>query len=570
MDASTGSCSCKVGSYDVTGLVCAGGEWVGGWRRSSAPGPGPVAFTVYHVLRAGELCVGLVVTCYALSWTTQTAAAAALGAKVKSRVVVCAVCEEAEAVRAPSAQAAESLTCHPSCSIPRPVQTSKPLVRASRSSFNPCHRFHEHKCTTAGSGFQLRIACSRRRAWEGSARLGPDRHWRPHRPRPGCSWLTGSPAWLRPQGCVLSTRSRNRRKLEPSKQQYGAFLLLPGSACIKSGIFQTSLAMSRVRHSLDILLHHRAPHETRMPSILSAVDQPSLSLRLGPDAFPGRSNKHSPQTADSLRADEVGGCPFAKRAQAQAGSPQSLYGLPRSASTSQCPVSGRFAPTGPPPAELDASAVPPPALAQAPDELARLWNEQTSSSVLYIPPLLSRLPHSTPAPSSSITSLPDTSVSWTDTHLPSIDPASLRLHAALRHLRPLTNAYAFVPYAAAFNWAALDLGLGPDSAREWYVVAFRSRRSPAADPVKLARADRLAHEEAVESGGLLGYWYGSAEGNAEGANLATCVWMSRAHALAANVGPRHMEAVALAKVSLALFGWRRGREPERPSGRDPC
>lgn len=295
--------------------------------------------------------------------------------------------------------------------------------------------------------------------------------------------------------------------------------------------------MSRFQHTLANLLARRAP--SRMPSILSTLDGSRHSGRASP-APPG-PNAHPAWNNTPVTADAAGGCPFAKQA-------QSSNSGSASASTSKCPVSGRFAPTTPPPAELDSSAVPEPAVARAPAELEQLWNEP-AASVLYIPPLLSRLPPTptlgpTADPSSG---LPDSSVSWTDSHLPSIDPASARLHSALRHFRPVTNAYAFVPYAAAFNWGQLDLG--PDAQREWYVVAFRSLRSPAADPELLGRADRLAHEEAVGNGGLLGYWYGNATSNEKGANLATCIWMSRAHALAANTGERHQEAVALARVS---------------------
>lgn len=294
--------------------------------------------------------------------------------------------------------------------------------------------------------------------------------------------------------------------------------------------------MSRFQHTLASLFPRRSP--TRMPSISSTSDggRASAGVERGPNACPGLSTRLS-------KAAAAGGCPFAQP-------PQSGPAASPLSGSSQCPVSGRFAPTSAPPAWLAASVVPVPAVARQPSELEQLWNEP-AASVLYIPPLLSRLPDTplTATLYSPPSSLPDSAVSWTDSHLPAIDTASHRLHDALRHFRPVTNAYAFVPYADAFNWSEMDLGL--DTEREWYVVAFRSLRAPEADPERLGRADRLAHEEAVTNGGLLGYWYGNATCNEKGANLATCIWMSRAHALAANTGPRHREAIALAKVSCA-------------------
>ena len=99
-----------------------------------------------------------------------------------------------------------------------------------------------------------------------------------------------------------------------------------------------------------------------------------------------------------------------------------------------------------------------------------------TSPVLFLPPLLSSLPHGlyhTPAPS------PDQPPLKTETHLPDIDPASLSLHKALHYFSPLNPYYATQPYAESFNWDALRLP--EDQEREWYVVAFRSRRKPGSD-----------------------------------------------------------------------------------------
>jgi hypothetical protein len=62
----------------------------------------------------------------------------------------------------------------------------------------------------------------------------------------------------------------------------------------------------------------------------------------------------------------------------------------------------------------------------------------------------------------------------TETRLPDIDPVSLSLHKALHHFRPLSSDYASTPYADAFNWHELELPI--DEEREWYCVAFVSKR----------------------------------------------------------------------------------------------
>lgn len=89
----------------------------------------------------------------------------------------------------------------------------------------------------------------------------------------------------------------------------------------------------------------------------------------------------------------------------------------------------------------------------------------------------------------------------------------------------------------------------------------------------LSEADRAAHEEAVQNGGvspiimfptqdsqidvfvlpkLLMYWYGIPD-QETGLNLATCVWQSRSHALAAHTRPKHIRAMRLAASSYASY-----------------
>lgn len=98
-----------------------------------------------------------------------------------------------------------------------------------------------------------------------------------------------------------------------------------------------------------------------------------------------------------------------------------------------------------------------------------------SSTVLYLPPLLSSLPQGVTVPPIST----DRSPLATETHLPDIDPVSLSLHKALHFFRPVSEDYAALPYHLAFNWSELELP--EDEEREWYAVAFRSRRKKGSD-----------------------------------------------------------------------------------------
>jgi len=65
-------------------------------------------------------------------------------------------------------------------------------------------------------------------------------------------------------------------------------------------------------------------------------------------------------------------------------------------------------------------------------------------------------------------------------------------------------------------------------------------------------ADKYAHEEAVQNGGLIMYWYGIPN-PVTGMNLATCIWQSRAHASAANSRPNHIKAMRLASQSYEVY-----------------
>jgi hypothetical protein len=170
--------------------------------------------------------------------------------------------------------------------------------------------------------------------------------------------------------------------------------------------------------------------------------------------------------------------------------------------------------------------------------------------ILYLPPLMSRLPHGTAAHAhTAITPHACDHDTEFDTRLPDIDPASLALHQALHYFHPRDAHYAGTEYAAAFNWG--DLGLPLDVEREWYGVVFRSRRNPASSSLSLYAADRAAHAEAVQNGGLVMYWYGVPD--ATGLNLATCIWQSRKHAVKAISGPKHIDAMKQARGAYETY-----------------
>ncbi|KAF9222503.1 hypothetical protein BS17DRAFT_708297 [Gyrodon lividus] len=174
------------------------------------------------------------------------------------------------------------------------------------------------------------------------------------------------------------------------------------------------------------------------------------------------------------------------------------------------------------------------------------------STLLYLPPLLSSLPYGLPALPTPTGRPP----LITETRLPDIDPVSLSLHKALHHFHPLADDYARLPYARAFNWSELELP--EDEEREWYAVVFRSKRRLGSDSGSLYDADKKAHEEAISNGGLIMYWYGIPNPQT-GMNLATCIWQSRKHAIAANSRLHHIRAMKLAAVSYDVYTLERYR-----------
>lgn len=100
-----------------------------------------------------------------------------------------------------------------------------------------------------------------------------------------------------------------------------------------------------------------------------------------------------------------------------------------------------------------------------------------SEPILYLPPFLSALPpiHLNSTSPTSTGRVPKV----TEAHLPDIDGPSLALHKALHNFTPITERYASISYAEAFNWGELDLP--EEDEHEWYCVAFRSIRKPGSE-----------------------------------------------------------------------------------------
>jgi hypothetical protein len=111
---------------------------------------------------------------------------------------------------------------------------------------------------------------------------------------------------------------------------------------------------------------------------------------------------------------------------------------------------------------------------------------------------------------------------------------------ALADLQPISDDYATLPVAEAFDWSgvARQLGVG-----EWYMVAFRSVRRADADEERLTEFDERAHLEAATAPGFIHYFKGPAA--PDRTCLSFCLWTGRSEARIASGGPSHVEAVSL-------------------------
>ena len=107
-------------------------------------------------------------------------------------------------------------------------------------------------------------------------------------------------------------------------------------------------------------------------------------------------------------------------------------------------------------------------------------------------------------------------------------------------LAPVSEVYATLPVAAAFDWSDVATQLGDG---EWYLVVFRSIRRVDADERRLAEYDDRAHHEAESAPGFIHYFKGPAANDRS--CLSFCMWTTRADARAAAGRPDHREAVSV-------------------------
>ncbi|KAI9050716.1 hypothetical protein LZ554_004836 [Drepanopeziza brunnea f. sp. 'monogermtubi'] len=129
------------------------------------------------------------------------------------------------------------------------------------------------------------------------------------------------------------------------------------------------------------------------------------------------------------------------------------------------------------------------------------------------------------------------------------------LAKALVNLEFIRDDHRTASYAESFNWSEIIDSvrqLAEQSDFEWkrtdfYIVAFRSQIPPTTDYSHLGELDKNAHAEATASGGFLKYKFSTPD--AEGRNLATCVWRSLHDARIGSVGPLHRTA-SMAAVKL--------------------
>lgn len=113
--------------------------------------------------------------------------------------------------------------------------------------------------------------------------------------------------------------------------------------------------------------------------------------------------------------------------------------------------------------------------------------------------------------------------------LKAADRAQGLLAKALTRMEPTRNDYATATYSQSFNWTEVMLELKASIAatdsrwipRTFFIVIFRSQVKATTDRSRLGAFDRSSHAEAMNSGGLLKYWFGVPD--KDGRNLATCI-----------------------------------------------
>jgi hypothetical protein len=140
------------------------------------------------------------------------------------------------------------------------------------------------------------------------------------------------------------------------------------------------------------------------------------------------------------------------------------------------------------------------------------------------------------------------------------------LQEAAQRISPIRPDYPDLPIERGFDWPAIA---GHDY-HHLYLVVFRSVRLPDADLDLLRWFDDLAYAEALQSGGLLRYFKGDADGR--GHCLSFCLWESREAALRASGGKQHARAANITASMYRSYDLERyeltpGEEGGRPTFR---
>ncbi|KAH7403555.1 hypothetical protein BKA64DRAFT_454319 [Cadophora sp. MPI-SDFR-AT-0126] len=138
--------------------------------------------------------------------------------------------------------------------------------------------------------------------------------------------------------------------------------------------------------------------------------------------------------------------------------------------------------------------------------------------------------------------------------LSTLDTANQLLARALVDLKFIRDDHRTAPYVDSFNWPEIidsvrKLARASDfkwKTTDFYIVVFRSRIPPTTVYADLGVLDKAAHAEATESGGFLKYLFSCPD--ADGRNLATCVWRSKHDAAIGSVGPHHRKAAQATRL----------------------
>ncbi|KAG4424381.1 hypothetical protein IFR04_002437 [Cadophora malorum] len=149
--------------------------------------------------------------------------------------------------------------------------------------------------------------------------------------------------------------------------------------------------------------------------------------------------------------------------------------------------------------------------------------------------------------------------------LSTLDTPNQLLANALVDLKFIRDDHRTAPYLDSLNWPEIINSvrkLAETSDFKWkttdfYIVVFRSRIPPTTVYADLGVLDKAAHAEATESGGFLKYLFSCPD--AEGRNLATCVWRSKHDAAIGSVGPHHRKAAQATRLLYAEWAIERLR-----------